>query len=181
MAVKFAASTIDNDAIFVVIDLLLPYLKYDPDSEYRVLNDSDISEKYKILYEQVFLPYVKESEAHFRYHHRADYAPNGWKGEQSCLSMIHAINQRAWWFLYFFAIKETIKEHWKASEEDLNNISRRTTCYILDGDCSIEDAVSECISQELNLDEATGVLIANEITQMIEGYKEKKSQPMTYR
>ena len=56
-------NSIDNNAIHIVIDLLLPYLKYDPDSEDRVLDleKEDIEDKHLTLYEEIFVPFIIEA------------------------------------------------------------------------------------------------------------------------
>lgn len=180
MNVHFDALDIDNSAIFIVIDQLAPFLKYDPDSEFRVLDDPNEKEEYKVLYEQVFIPYCKEEREHFYYHHN-DYVSNDWMGEQACLSMIHAINQKAWWLLYYYSIREAVKEYCKVSEEKLNRVSLVTTCHILDGDYSIDDAVEYCVSEKLNLDIEIAKLIINKIKQKILKYEETSSRPMRYR
>lgn len=180
MNIRFDALSIDNSAIYIIIDQLSPFLKYDPDFEYRVLDDASGSEKHRILYEQVFLPYSAESRDHFYCHHY-DAPSDSWRGEQACLSMIHAINQKATWLLYYYAIKEAVEKHSKISEERIKQIAHKTTGHIIDGNRSIRDAVHESISLENNIEMHIENMIVDELTQKVREYEKAPSHPMIYR
>lgn len=188
MSVRFDCKDIDNDAIHIVIDLLLPYLKYDPDSEYRVLDleKEDIEDKHLTLYEEIFVPYMVESKKHFQCHHYGGCVfPDSWHGEQACLSMIHAINQKAWWLLYFFAIKDAMNSYCKIPQESQDVVTSRITSLVLDGGVNIEDAIVTCIDESWKPrsknKEPKQDLIIQKITQSIKVYKEVPSHPMVYR
>ena len=116
MDIKFSALSIDNNAIWIVIEQLLPYFSANTDSEFYTLNEKTASEKHRILYKEVFLPYTIESRVHHAYHHSdGAYVPDSWLGEQVCLSMIHHINQKAWWYLYFYAVKHQFPSFQRAT------------------------------------------------------------------
>ena len=184
MSIKFDSSNIDNNAIHLIIfDQLAPFLKYDSDSELRVLDldNKNVLEKHLIFYEEIFVPYSTESHKHHMLHHGGGFYPDSWFGEQACLSMIHYLNQKAWWLLYYYSVKESVERHCDLSGEILNRISNRTTHCILDGNMSIADAVGYVLSSELNLEKYKEQLISNDITQIIEKYKDAPSSPMIYR
>lgn len=184
MSTKFDCLSIDNNAIHLVIDQLAPFLKYESDSEYRVLDiDNEIiSKKHLTLYEDIFVPYIVECKKHHLLHHYAGaFYPDSWFGEQTCLSMIHYLNQKAWWLLHFYAVKEAVKRHCNINDEMLNRISHQTTHCILDGDMSISSAINRMISSELSLERFKEDMISNDIAQTIEKYKDMPSIPMVYR
>ena len=162
MNVQFDCLSIDNNAINLVIDQLLPFLKYDPDSEFRVLDldNESIAEKHLSLYEEVFLPYCVESRKHHLLHHYADdFYPDTWCGEQTCLSMIHYLNQKAWWMLHYYAVKETVQKYSKAKSEISDNVIIRITACIIDVNISIAEAVSRQISSEFAIDKSSEKMI----------------------
>ncbi len=184
MSIQFECSSIDNNAIYLVINQLLPYLKYEPASEFRVLNldDDGISEKHIILYKEVYLPYCAESKKHHLLHHSGGaFYPDSWIGEQACLSMIHYLNQKAWWFLYYFATEDVVKKYCDIKKDLLERVSSRTTHNILDGGMSIGAAVDGQMARELKLDDGKKEMIVHDIAQTIEEYKDAPSFPLTYR
>ncbi len=177
---RFTASTIDNSAIFIVIDQLIPYLKYKSDSKCRILDDEKATEKHRMFYEHVFLPYTEQSREHFYCHHN-DAPSDSWQGEQVCLSMIHAINQKAWWWLYYYAIQEAIETHCKVSKDKIEKFAHKATVFMLDGDSNIGEAVNSSISKELDLEKHIEDVIVDDITNVIMEYKKAPSYPMVYR
>ena len=180
MDIRFDALNIDNNAIEIVVEQLVPFLKNSADSRFRILDGAGITEKHIILYEEIFLPYCEERSNHFDYHHN-DFASDTWCGEQVCLSKIHLINQKAWWLLHYFAIEEAIESFCDVKEEKLNKISRHIARCLLDGDMCVKDAVKGCISDELKLKESTVDSIVDKINTRLEEYKKVPSHPMTYR
>ncbi len=178
--IRFNATNIENSAIHIVADQLIPYLEYDPDAEFRVLNEDKAQEKYRVLYNSVFIPYCIESREHFSCHHY-DAPMDSWCGEQACLSMIYAINQKAWWLLYYYAIKEAVEARIKVSKDKIRKIAQGATSSVLDYDTSIEDAIHAFVSEELNLERDAESLIVDDVTQTIKRYREVESSPMIYR
>ncbi|MBR6951658.1 MAG: hypothetical protein IKH56_08025 [Oscillospiraceae bacterium] len=184
MSIQFDCLSIDNNAIHIVLELLFPFLKYDSDSEYRVLNldDENISKKHLALYEAIYLPYCTESRKHHQVHHSDGcFYPDSWYGEQTCLSQIHYLNQKAWWLLWFYAIKEAIQRHCNVTDEITDRLSSLTAHYILDVDMSIPDAVSYHLSSELGLGKDQEELIVSEISNTLKKYNDAPSFPMKYR
>ncbi|MBQ8161908.1 MAG: hypothetical protein IJ083_14355 [Clostridia bacterium] len=181
-AIIFDVLNIDNNAIHLIIDQLWPFLRYDPDSEFRVLDldHENVSEKQLLLYEEIFIPYCTECSKHHSLHHNCSY-PDSWLGEQTCLSMIHYLNQKAWWLLHYYAIEEAIRRYCSLSDEMLDRITSTITYCILDRDASIADAVNNAISGELNMEKDIESLISNDIAHTIEKYKEEPSTSMVYR
>ncbi len=132
--VLFDSFTIDNNAIFLVIDQLCPFLKYDPDSAYRVLDldHENILEKHLVLYTEIFLSYIAEYHKHSVLCHYEEGYPESWSGEQTCLSVVHCLNQKSWWLLYYFAVRDACESHFHVPDEVLNRISSRTVHLIPD-------------------------------------------------
>ena len=179
------AITLDCSALNAVAEILKPHLKYDPNSEYRVLNKETSTEKYKELYDSVFLPWCIERKAHFQVHHNF-HIPEFWHGEQACLSMIHALNLKAWWLLYFFTIKEALERHCRITGSETEIIARSITGRIIDDGESVAKAIASHVDKsyvakhgyEKNLQEQ----IIADIEQQVENYKKADSYSyMMYR
>lgn len=178
--IQFDAYDIDNSAIHIVIDQLVPYLKHDPDSEHWVINEEQATAKHRVLYESILIPYFAESKEHF-YAHHYDSPTTKWCGEQACLSMIYAINQKAWWLLYYFAIKDAVEAYGKVPESKIDVTAHEATSYIIDGNRSIKDTIHTLISNKYDHEESNEKLMIDDISQTIQKYKETPSYPMIYR
>ncbi len=177
----FDAVNIDNNAIEIVTNQLRSFLNPDGDSEFLKFDDQNTSGKHRILYEEIYLPYCRAKMDHFNYHHN-DCVVDSWCGEQVCLSIIHLINQKAWWLIHCFAIEELIEKYCDDPEEDdLKEISRHTARCILDGDMTIKDAVNNCISGKIGLESDKEELLIGELSHKIAEFKEVPSLPMYYR
>lgn len=184
MSIQFDCLSIDNNAIHLVIDQLLPLLKYDSNSDFRVLDleNENVAEKHLEFYEEVFLPYCVEHRKHSLLHHYAGaFYPDTWFGEQSCLSMIHYLNQKAWWMLHYYAVKEAIQTHCKAKNKLPDDIIIRITSCMIDGNMSIAEAINGQISSEFKLEKCTREMIFDDIAQTVEKYRDAPSFPMVYR
>lgn len=184
MSVQFDCWDIDNNAINIVTNQLLPYLKYDPDSEYRILDldKEGLEDKHMILYDEIFLPYLIESRKHFHRHHRDGcFYTDSWYGEQTCLSMIHYLNQKAWYLLHYYAVEEAVQAHCRVDHNKLKTIVSQTTSCLLDHEMSVADAVKYQISKEIKLKKHKEEILVNDIIQTIAKYADVPSHPMVYR
>ena len=180
----FDSWNIDNNAIHIVIDQLLPFLRRDAYEGLYVLDlDHDsIEEKHLAFYEEIFEPYRAERQNRNNvFHPDGAPDPDSWYGNQASLSMIHYLNQKAWWMLHFYAVKETVQKHLKVKSKKLDEIACFTTYNILDGNVNVADAVNWQITEILNIDKRTEKIIIEDITEIIECYKKEPSHPMTYR
>ena len=174
------SENVKNSAIKLILEQLEDYLIPNLDTEYCLLNGQNATDKLKVFYELIYLPYCAEHRKHYYFHHNFSM-PDNWYGEQACLSMIQAINQRAWWLLYYYTIKEAIEYHCKIQEEKADMISRKITSFILDGENSIAEAITWNITKELpSKSEMTNAIIT-ETTEKINQYKRTPSTPITYR
>ncbi len=182
MRVQFKSESIDNGAIYVVLEQLSPVLKKELDLEYhyRILDQEKASEKQKQMYEQIALPFIVESRNHHAYHHDMNM-PRSWQGEQTCLAMIHALNQKARWLLYFYAVRETIEKYCDLSDAQMDEISRQITGRLIDDDVDIKTAFFEAFSRipETNSDKEQTII--NEVSEIIQKYEEAPSHPIIYR
>lgn len=181
MDIRFEASSIDNSAIYIIIQQLLPFMKRDRYYDPPVLDDQKVTEKERTLYEQVYLPaYTEICEHSSAFHH--DCPSESWLGEQACLSMIHAINQRAWWYLYYYAVKEVTAKHSMIEVRKLAQIAREATLCIFDGDLSIKEAVHIAFTHaDFAPDGSIEKKIVNDIADRIAEYREAPSHSMVYR
>lgn len=179
MGIRFSAENIDNNAIYAVIDQLQPFLILDSSGQNWMPNES-ATDKEWTFYDQVFIPYRNEYRIHFNRHHNESITED-WFGEQTCLSMIHFINQKAWWLLYYYTIIESVVKYTKLRSDKLYSIAQMMTINLLDDMGSIESAVHDYISKDIDLDKSTESLIADEISRLISEYKVAPNHPMMYR
>ncbi|MBQ1334789.1 MAG: hypothetical protein IIY34_05490, partial [Clostridia bacterium] len=138
-----------------------------------------------------FLPYCAESSRHFWRHHRNDsHVDASWYGEQTCLSMIHAINEKARWLLCLFAVEEAIAEHYIIPKKRMDIIVRGVTCSVIDGGAAVHDAVNYWIDDSCKLKKKNKRpgqadiirnIIIQSITEKIEEYENRPSKRMQYR
>ena len=180
-AVCFDGFSIDTNAIHIVLDMLSPYLEYDPEEEYRILSYESISEKNEVLYEQIFIPFITEFRKLSTISHERGI-PDSWFGYQTSYSIIHAVNMKAWWLLHYFAIKESIETHCKnVAAEQIDKIAQKATCHFIDGDGSIEETVHYYITEALKQSKETEQVISQELLEKAEYYQAQPSHPVTFR
>ena len=180
MKIKFDGLNIDNNAIHIVIEKLIPLLKFEPSERFRELDLDNATDKHLTFYTEIFIPYCVESSDHFDYHHN-DFATDSWCGEQVCLSKIHFLNQKAWWLLHYYAIKESLEKNLKAQEDQVDRLSKHIARCIIDGEMSVEQAVDFCASKDINMDKKAKKSVIDSISEEIATYKDVPSYSMLYR
>ncbi len=95
--------------------------------------------------------------------------------------MIYAINQKARWLLYYFAVRETTEKYIRLSDDQLDDISKQITGELIDDNSDIKKAVSDAFSHMPDMNSDTENLIIKGIAGLIQKYEEAPSHPMIYR
>ena len=186
MDVRFEYWEMENSAIYIILDSLEGYLKdKDERAAFQPLDEDKATEKEKVFYQEIYVPYWSEKRDHMDYH--LDGAvTDTWRGEQACLSAIHCLNQKAWWLLYYYAVSEAVSRSEKGIEEKLGserlkNFAKNVTSLIIDDNMTIQKAVTRCNNGWIYLSDYAVEKIVDDVSKKAEEYKKRQSVNYKYR
>ena len=165
----------DRKAVLIVEDLLNKHL-VDEDYDYlKELNRETASYKEEILYREIYAP-TKTAELEFFDFLYMRRISDMWRGQRASINELDNLGLKAWWLLYYFAVKEAAERNdtepgTRWYQDRLNQFSRGVTCAILDDEMSVRDAINHCNSDVINLPGDLVDRLVDDISKQIEEYR----------